>query len=169
MLKVSAFYLEKQKSFIPKKFLAVVNIKTKKLCLLTQFSRRFWQRLPKCLRFGNQLIRYEMTIIVTTSQINQHAQYFVQLLALKIIDVSILLNLNDNLYQYTNIFAVLISGFTCATCAPFKICLLSIYSICFRVVSKKGAGGAIAPPLFGRIKAAAAAALLLVVLLAPQL
>ena len=43
-LKVSAFYLEKQKSFIPKKkkFLAVVNIKTKKLCLLTQFSRRFW-------------------------------------------------------------------------------------------------------------------------------
>jgi hypothetical protein len=39
MLKVSAFYLEKQKSFIPKKniFLAVVNIKTKKLCLLTQF------------------------------------------------------------------------------------------------------------------------------------
>ena len=43
-LKVSAFYLEKQKSFIPKKniFLAVVNIKTKKLCLLTQFSGRFW-------------------------------------------------------------------------------------------------------------------------------
>jgi hypothetical protein len=40
MLKVSAFYLEKQKSFIPKKKknLAVVNIKTKKLCLLTQFS-----------------------------------------------------------------------------------------------------------------------------------
>ena len=40
MLKVSASYLEKQKSFIPKKniFLAVVNIKTKKLCLLTQFS-----------------------------------------------------------------------------------------------------------------------------------
>ena len=40
MLKVSAFYLEKQKSFIPKEniFLAVVNIKTKKLCLLTQFS-----------------------------------------------------------------------------------------------------------------------------------
>ena len=46
-LKVSAFYLEKQKSFIPKKqfFLAVVNIKTKKLCLLTQFSRRFWCQL----------------------------------------------------------------------------------------------------------------------------
>ena len=43
-LKVSAFYLERQKSFIPKKkfFLAVVNIKTKNLCLLTQFSRRFW-------------------------------------------------------------------------------------------------------------------------------
>ena len=40
MLKVSAFYLEKQESFIPKKniFLAVVNVKTKKLCLLTQFS-----------------------------------------------------------------------------------------------------------------------------------
>ena len=39
MLKFSASYLEKQKSFIPKKnlFLAVVN-KTKKLCLLTQFS-----------------------------------------------------------------------------------------------------------------------------------
>ena len=46
-LKVSAFYLERQKSFIPKKkiFLAVVNIKTKNLCLLTQFSRRFWGRL----------------------------------------------------------------------------------------------------------------------------
>ena len=41
MLKVSASYLEKQKnkSFISKKdiFLAVVNIKTKKLCLLSQF------------------------------------------------------------------------------------------------------------------------------------
>ena len=45
-LKVSAFYLEKQKSFISKKmfFCAVVNIKTKKLCLLTQFSGRFWIR-----------------------------------------------------------------------------------------------------------------------------
>ena len=32
MLKVSTFYLEKQKSFIPKKYIfqAVVNIKTKK-------------------------------------------------------------------------------------------------------------------------------------------
>ena len=41
MLKVSAFYLEKQNSFIPKKniFWAVADIKTKKLCLLTQFSR----------------------------------------------------------------------------------------------------------------------------------
>ena len=40
MLKVSASYLKKQKSFNAKKniFLAVVNIKTKKLCLLTQFS-----------------------------------------------------------------------------------------------------------------------------------
>ena len=40
MLKVSAFYLEKQKSLIPKKvfFQAIFNIKTKKLCLLTQFS-----------------------------------------------------------------------------------------------------------------------------------
>ena len=28
-------------------FQAVVNIKTKKLCLLTQFSRRFWLRLHK--------------------------------------------------------------------------------------------------------------------------
>ena len=39
LLKFSAFYLEKQKSFIPKKnfFQAVVNIKTKKLCLPTQF------------------------------------------------------------------------------------------------------------------------------------
>jgi hypothetical protein len=39
MLKVSTSYLEKQKSFNPKKnnFLALVNIKTKKLCLLTQF------------------------------------------------------------------------------------------------------------------------------------
>ena len=47
-LKVSAFYLEKQKSFIPKKkiFLAIVNIKTKNLCLLTQFSRRFWGESP---------------------------------------------------------------------------------------------------------------------------
>ena len=37
-LKVSAFYLEKQKSFISKKnsFWAVVNIKTKTLCLPTQ-------------------------------------------------------------------------------------------------------------------------------------
>ena len=49
MLKVLAFYLEKQKSFIPKKniFLAVVNIKTKKLCLLTQFSGKVLvQTLP---------------------------------------------------------------------------------------------------------------------------
>ena len=40
MLEISAFYLVKQKSFIPKKSMiyAVVNIKTKKLCLLTQFS-----------------------------------------------------------------------------------------------------------------------------------
>ena len=40
MLKVSALYLEKQKSSIPEKknVLAVVNIKTKKLCLLSQFS-----------------------------------------------------------------------------------------------------------------------------------
>ena len=42
ILKVSAFYLEKQKSFISKKniFQVVVNIKTKKLCLPTQFSGR---------------------------------------------------------------------------------------------------------------------------------
>ena len=48
-LKVSAFYLEKQKSFIPKKniFLVVVNIKTKKLCLLTQFPGRFWCTVEK--------------------------------------------------------------------------------------------------------------------------
>ena len=40
ILKVSAFYLEKQKSFIPKKefFHAVVNIKIKKLCFPNQFS-----------------------------------------------------------------------------------------------------------------------------------
>ena len=40
MLKISAFYYVKQKSFIPKKNMiyAFVNIKTKKLCLLTQFS-----------------------------------------------------------------------------------------------------------------------------------
>ena len=39
MLKVSASYLEKQKSFIPKRiiFLAVVNIKTKR-ALFTDFS-----------------------------------------------------------------------------------------------------------------------------------
>ena len=42
VLKVSAFYLEKQKSIIPEKnnFQAVVKIKTKKLCLPTQFSGR---------------------------------------------------------------------------------------------------------------------------------
>ena len=47
-LKVSAFYLEKQKSFIPKKnFFKPLSIsKTKKLCLLSQFSRRF------CLWYG---------------------------------------------------------------------------------------------------------------------
>ena len=38
ILKVSAFYLEKQKSFIPKKNFFFVNINTKKLCLPTQFS-----------------------------------------------------------------------------------------------------------------------------------
>ena len=40
MLKVSASCIVEQKSFIPKKNIswAVVNIKTKKLCLLTQFS-----------------------------------------------------------------------------------------------------------------------------------
>ena len=39
MLKVSVFYLEKQKSFIPKKDIleSIVNIKTKNLFLLTQF------------------------------------------------------------------------------------------------------------------------------------
>ena len=46
MLKVSASYLEYQTSFISKKifFWAVVNIKTKNLCVLTQFSQRFWCR-----------------------------------------------------------------------------------------------------------------------------
>ena len=45
ILKVSAFYLEK-KSFIPRIniFQGVANIKTKKLCLLTQFSVKV---LPK--------------------------------------------------------------------------------------------------------------------------
>ena len=44
MLKVSAFYLEKQKSFIPKKivFWPFSISKQKKLCLLTQFSGWFW-------------------------------------------------------------------------------------------------------------------------------
>ena len=55
-LKVSAFYLEKQKSFISKKnfFWAVVNIKTKKLCLLTQFYGRFWYILDvkKVFEYG---------------------------------------------------------------------------------------------------------------------
>ena len=37
----SAFYLKKQKSFIHKKNFQSI-VKTKKLCLLTQFSRRFW-------------------------------------------------------------------------------------------------------------------------------
>ena len=39
-MKVSDSYFEKQKSFIREKniFLAVVNVKTKKLCLLAQFS-----------------------------------------------------------------------------------------------------------------------------------
>ena len=48
MLKVSASYIEKQKSFIPKKniSLAVVNIKTKKLCLLTQFSGKVLNVAP---------------------------------------------------------------------------------------------------------------------------
>ena len=41
MLKVSAFYLEKQISFIPKKiFFRPLSIKTKKFCLLTQFSAK---------------------------------------------------------------------------------------------------------------------------------
>ena len=39
ILKVSPFYLEKQKSFIPKKKIKPVSLsKQKKLCLLTQFS-----------------------------------------------------------------------------------------------------------------------------------
>ena len=39
MLKGAAFYLEKQKSFIPKKnFLSCCQYQNKKLCLLTQFS-----------------------------------------------------------------------------------------------------------------------------------
>jgi hypothetical protein len=40
MLKVSAFYIEKQKSFIPKKkyFLGRSEYQNKKLCLLTKFS-----------------------------------------------------------------------------------------------------------------------------------
>ena len=56
-LKVSAFYLEKQKSFIPKKniFLAVVNIKTKKLCLLTQFSGWFWLIALVILKYNNYI------------------------------------------------------------------------------------------------------------------
>ena len=45
-LKVSAFCLEKQRSFFPKK-------KTKKLCLLTQFSRRF---CPFRIETGNMKI-----------------------------------------------------------------------------------------------------------------
>ena len=38
MLKVSAFYLEKKNITKGNIFSAIVNIKTKKLCLLTQFS-----------------------------------------------------------------------------------------------------------------------------------
>ena len=41
-LKVSAFYFEKQKSFISKKKIFRPLSISKKLCLLTQFSRRFW-------------------------------------------------------------------------------------------------------------------------------
>ena len=56
MMKASAFYLKKRKSFIPKKTLkAIVNIETEKLCLLTQLSvtvlctrrrtfKKFWGR-----------------------------------------------------------------------------------------------------------------------------
>jgi hypothetical protein len=41
MLKVSAFYLEKQKSFIPKKiFFGRCQYQNKKLCLLTQFLEK---------------------------------------------------------------------------------------------------------------------------------
>ena len=57
MLKVSAFYLEKQKSFIPKKifFQPVVNIKTKKLCLPTQFSVKVLKQVT------TQIINHHMT------------------------------------------------------------------------------------------------------------
>ena len=45
MLKVSGFY-NKKVLFLKKNIsLAVVNTKTKKLCLLTLFSRRFWDIL----------------------------------------------------------------------------------------------------------------------------
>ena len=52
-----SFLSWKTKSFIPKKniFLAVVNIKTKKFCLLTQFSGRFWSDVCFVLR-KNQFV-----------------------------------------------------------------------------------------------------------------
>ena len=60
LLKILAFYLEKQKSFIPKKkniFQAIVNIKTKKRCLLTQFlatvlgrTSNFFENFPPYTR-----------------------------------------------------------------------------------------------------------------------
>ena len=48
MLKVSAFYLEKQRSFILKKifFKPYHQDTSKRWCVLSQFSRRFWEKYP---------------------------------------------------------------------------------------------------------------------------
>ena len=77
MLKVLASYLEKQKSFIPKKsiFWAVVNIKTKKLCLLTQFSRRFWTQQVEII---SQLAYFYLFLCACTlnSNVSNCKQYF---------------------------------------------------------------------------------------------
>ena len=73
MLKVSAFYLEKQKSFIPKKniFLAVVNIKTKKLCLLTQFSGKVLVYLMQRFHY-NQHVQFMEDLEIRIMTIVEH-------------------------------------------------------------------------------------------------
>ena len=59
ILKVSAFYLEKQKSFIPKKniFKPLSISKQKKLCLPTQFSRRFRVKHYRILQKITKLVQ----------------------------------------------------------------------------------------------------------------
>ena len=80
MLKVSLFYLEKQKSFIPKKifFEPFVNTKTKKLCLLTQFSGKVleWLTSSKTSSFLdlNSLSSIGTSLVLPFSQQQQKHQ-----------------------------------------------------------------------------------------------